>query len=333
MSQTINDFWVSILVCSKDRHEQLRELVNRLKQLPSRYRYEIVVVEETDRPSPIDDVKYIPHPNCNKGIAYARNLAVENASGEIVVFVDDDCDISKRWLDQLVEPFDDEQIVGLQGGVTVPDLTNAVGWAESLLGFPGGGIKRIVRSGGQTLKTMEISTLNCAYRKRVIKEVGGFNECLKKGGEDYRISKQICELGRCLFVPNALVYHTARGGYINIWKWFERRGLAEIELAETGWRKKRFVRYWLRSSMFLKLAVIIAFCMISSSFVLLPLIAACLYFLIQYSVHLETVRLQKIPWSALAVLPLVKLTMDMATDYGRCKGWFTVLRVPKANDG
>ena len=135
---------ISILVCSRDRHSDLERMAGNLRRMNARHRYEIVAVEETDAPRPIEGVRYFSHPVKNLGFPYARNLSIEKATGEILVFVDDDCQIRDGWLDKLVRPFEDPLVVGVQGGVTAPDGSNAVGWAESLLGFPGGGIRRVI---------------------------------------------------------------------------------------------------------------------------------------------------------------------------------------------
>ena len=95
---------ISILVCSRGRRSSLEELTLNLRKMHTSYRTEVVVLEETDNPSPINGVHYISHPIANRGFPYARNLAVAHASGNILVFLDDDCVISDGWLDHLLSP-------------------------------------------------------------------------------------------------------------------------------------------------------------------------------------------------------------------------------------
>jgi len=186
---------VSIAICSRNRRKPLANLVHSLKTMKTKYRFEIVVIEETDNAWQVDGVQYIPHGMKNYGIAYARNLALANSNGEIIVFIDDDCSIHANWLNNLLEPFVDNSVAGVQGGVSVPESTNAIGWAESILGFPGGGFKRVLEARGKNQKSREISTLNCAYRRSVFDIIGGFNEKLSYGGEDYLLAKQAFRLG------------------------------------------------------------------------------------------------------------------------------------------
>jgi GT2 family glycosyltransferase len=312
---------VSILICSRDRRCDLEKIVSDLKRMDTHYLFDIVVVEETDDPSPMENVQYVPHPVKNYGFPFARNLSITASTGEILVFVDDDCQIKKSWLDNLLRPFEDKSVVGVQGGVVVPEGTNVVGWAESLLGFPGGGIKRIIVSGGKKQETIEISTLNSAYCRWVVEAVGGFDGRLKLGGEDYLMAKKACRYGKCLFIPEALVTHITRGNLASIWRWFVRRGQAEIgvvrsrEYAGSNWRSI------LRSSLMCKFfAFSMLILLFPVDFIYIISVFFILYFFVQYWRSFSIWRKTTAPFKSYLILPLVKLIMDIAADVGRLKG-------------
>ncbi len=313
--------FVSILVCSKDRHKDLERLAEHLKGLTSVYPFEIVIVEETNHPAPIEGTRYISHPVANRGIPYARNLALAGATGELIVFLDDDCLICEGWLDRLLEPFRDNSIVAVQGGVSVPENSNAVGWAETLLGVPGGGFRRVLQAHDRLQETREVSTLNCAYRRSVIDKIGGFEKQLKITGEDYLLAKQACSYGKCLFIPAALVHHTPRGNLINIWHWFHRRGRAEVAVIRTGKQKDMGYGTLIRSSLLIKIFLLILLGTLSLDlFVFWVLAALGAYALVQYCRYFKPWRLSRASGYALMILPLVKLTMDVAIDSGRGRG-------------
>jgi GT2 family glycosyltransferase len=285
------------------------------------YAFELVIVEETDNPVPIEGTKYVSHPIANRGIPFARNLALQNATGELLVFLDDDCMITEGWLDRLLEPFADDSVIGVQGGVTVPKSTNALGWVESILGFPGGGIRRVIEAKGEIQDTREISTLNCAYRASVVERIGGFEKELKLTGEDYILAKRACRFGRCLFVPEAIVYHEARGGFRRIWQWFTRRGRAEIDVIRVGKQNDTTILTVLRSSLCTKLALVLALGLfVADSVTLLFVLALVLFFLLQYARYYKAWRHSEATLKALVVLPIVKITMDAAMDWGRLRG-------------
>jgi GT2 family glycosyltransferase len=312
---------VSILICSRDRRKTLEDLCLNLLKMATRFSFEIIVVEETDSPAPIQGVLYVPHPVASRGIPYARNLALAHANGEIIIFLDDDCVIHDRWLDELLVPFQDGSVVGVQGGATVPETSTAIGWAESILGFPGGGIARVLQAKGESQTTKEISTLNCAYRKWVIEKVGGFDENLTFGSEDFLLAKEVCLHGRCLFVPNALIFHEARGTLKKIWQWFVRRGRAEMRLVKLRKLEEINLGSLLKGSISFKtFLVLLAGALFPGFFILIIFIALVLYFVVQLARYFGSWKLCNAPVMTIFLLPLVKLVMDSAMDWGRVRG-------------
>ncbi|GMR00097.1 MAG: hypothetical protein BMS9Abin18_0928 [Zetaproteobacteria bacterium] len=305
---------VSILVCTRDRRAMLDTLLVDLHAQDYDGQYEITVIEETDDPRPIEDVNYVPHPVMNKGIAFTRNLAIKHAAHDLIVFVDDDCQVETDWLRRLVQPLDDPQVLGVQGGVTVPDGTNAVGWAETLLGFPGGGVSRIHHSGGKIQETREISTLNAAYRKQALLDAGGFDAAARFGGEDYLLAKKVASQGRLLFVPDAVVRHAARGSLLAIWRWFMRRGMAEAAMLRAGIAPSSYGGFMLRSSLGLKLLCAVALGWWSwwPILLLVLFIAGRTVWKTRWVFGRRDVPAVTWLW-----VPWVKILMDIATDAGR----------------
>jgi GT2 family glycosyltransferase len=321
MNETVKRPIVSILVCSRSRRESLEILIGTMKQMRSSYRFEIVVVEETDSPHELEGVTYVSHRVRNRGIPYARNLAMKYAHGEIVVFIDDDCTVCDGWLDLLLNPLSGESVIGVQGGVTVSQTANAVGWAESILGFPGGGIARVLQAKGENRSTREISTLNCAYRKWVIEKIGGFDENLILGSEDFLFARQACLHGRCLFVPDALVFHEPRGSLGGIWRWFVRRGRAETRLVKLRKVEEINLGFMLKRSIICKILLAVLAGAFFPGFLLPLLIIGIVTFcLVQLIRCFGSWKLSKAPVSTIFLLPLVKLVMDAATDWGRVRG-------------
>lgn len=309
---------ISIVICSKDRRDSLKRLLEQLRALVFVQSFEIIVVEETASPTPINGLTYLSHPPVGRGIPYARNLGLTQARGKIIVFIDDDCLICDGWLERLLSPFEDAAVVGVQGGVIVEDATNSIGWAESILGFPGGGIRRILMAEGQQQATREISTLNCAYRKQVLDEIGGFDERLKFGGEDYVLAKQACRFGKCNFVPDAVVTHAARGTLRSVFRWFVRRGRADIDVIRVSRQTDRTFFSLIKDAITVKALVIAAICVCIPRFALTIITLSILgYGLLQYNRYYRPWEMSGALAAAFVVLPIVKLVMDLGMDWGR----------------
>ncbi|MDQ6960315.1 MAG: glycosyltransferase, partial [Mariprofundaceae bacterium] len=254
---------------------------------------------------------------------------IEHAAHDLIVFVDDDCRVETDWLRRLVRPLDDPQLLGVQGGVTVPDDTNAIGWAETLLGFPGGGMARIHQSRGEIQETMEVSTLNAAYRKQAVINAGGFAAAARFGGEDYVLAKRVARQGRLLFVPSAFVRHAARGNFPAIWRWFVRRGTAETDLWRHNLATDGFGGWMIRSSVGLKLLCVLLlwpwfdFWPIVLLFTVYVMLA---WWRMRWCLYKQTTG-YAVPWTAFAIVPAVKLCMDLAADVGHLN------RLLKRNNG
>ena len=96
---------VSVVVISRDRHKTLEETVQSLLALDyPPEKYEIVVIEEGDKPLPIPQTNYVFLPRQNLGLGYARNQGVKAAKGEFIAFTDDDCLVKHDWLYQIIQP-------------------------------------------------------------------------------------------------------------------------------------------------------------------------------------------------------------------------------------
>jgi hypothetical protein len=56
----------------------------------------------------------------NIGIPHARNAGFKHCSGDIVAFLDSDCQAAQNWLAKLEVPFLKDHNIGAVGGITVP---------------------------------------------------------------------------------------------------------------------------------------------------------------------------------------------------------------------
>jgi len=312
---------VSILISTKDRRYDLNNALASIKELDyPKEKIEIVVVEETDKPEPIEGVKYIVIPREGRGFGYTRNIAIRNASNDIVVFTDDDCIIEKGWLRELVNGFKDEVVAGIAGGVKVKDA-NIIGKCEIILGFPGGGLKYIHNSKGKPRETTQLSTCNCAYRKKVFEEAGYFHEDTKYSGEDYELAQRVSRKYKCLYNPAAIVYHKPRGTLYGVLKWFIRRGNTQISVMKID-KPFYFNHLWwlLKTSIILRLILL---------YTLFSIFNVNLFF--GFSVLLTAYWIiinfrygfyyRHYPETAIAfVLPVIKLIMDFGMDAGKIDG-------------
>jgi GT2 family glycosyltransferase len=306
---------VSLIIITKDRREDLSRCLSSLATLDyPKERLEIIVVEEADQPEIIQGVKYIHIPRENKGWGYARNIGIRNSSHEIIGFIDDDCIVTKKWLKTLVAPFS-EEIGGITGGVRVKD-SNAVGYCENVLGFPNGGLLRIHNSHNRIQKTIYISTCNCLYKREVFERVGHFYDAKKTRGTDSEFAARATQHFKCLFVPQAIVYHKPRRNLFKIFKWFVARGKSQITVYPLLSNKKRHLLLLLKNSLTIRAAILALILYLVGPirwFLLLALfIIYYLYVFRKYSFQFRYLK----RGDTLFLTPIVKLTMDIGMEVG-----------------
>lgn len=223
----------SIIIITKDRQALLLKAVDSvLVSLKHAVGAEILIVDETDSPLQHqwpEVVRYVPIPVRNRGFGYARCLSLGLAKGDLIAFVDDDVIVAPNWVDEIFKPFENPEVAAVGGAVLpVTDGINTIGRVVSLLGFPAGGLERFLRAKGANQPTGLISSCNGAFRSEVARQVGGFDELLRWGGEDQEFFARIAACHKTLFATNAIVYHHQRSSMRSAFNWFFRRGRADF---------------------------------------------------------------------------------------------------------
>lgn len=310
---------VSVVLCTKDRADDLLRAIASVRASgDAGGRAEIVVVEEAAAARQIPDVRYVHLPPEGRGFAHARNIGVAEATGEIVAFLDDDCEADDGWLDALVAPlWRDPAVLGSAGAVLVR-ACSPVGYAENILGFPGGGLRYLHTADGRTVPTRHLSTCNCAYRRDAIRRAGGFPERGRMGGEDFLLAERVSILGACLYTPHAVVYHRPRGRLGAVLSWFIRRGQSEMLLRDAVTDRGAFRAFLLRSSWTVRILALGTALLWRPVLCWWLLPAAGLY----YGLMLWRFRFaRRFPTHRRAwwLVPIVKLVMDLGTELGRWK--------------
>jgi len=117
-----SNFVVSIVIATRNRAESLRDTLASLTR-QSRKPDEVVVVDNASGDHTRDvalsfvdrlNLKYVYE--ATRGIPHARNAGIQNSSGDIVAFIDDDCVADEDWLRQLEIPFVKDPHIGVVGG-------------------------------------------------------------------------------------------------------------------------------------------------------------------------------------------------------------------------
>jgi glycosyltransferase involved in cell wall biosynthesis len=123
----------SVVVVTKDRPRELARLLGSLARQTARP-HEVIVVDNGSGPAAAsaaapfrDSLPLRLVTETAPGIPAARNRGIHEARGDLVLFIDDDCEADPRWVERLVRPFARDPHIGAVGG-------------EILSGDPGRGL-------------------------------------------------------------------------------------------------------------------------------------------------------------------------------------------------
>ncbi len=206
----------TVCIPTRDRGESIIQTLRSIAA--STYQdFDVVVVDQSANDATEDAVRQFMRDNCRvryvrsqtTGASSARNVAVRHATGPIVAFTDDDCEVALAWLELIVKSFGEEPTVGQICGAVL------CGPHDPQKGFiPDYAISTVRRISSPWLKWRAGGILaNMAFRLEVLHAVGPFDEVLSPGSplfnyEDGDMTYRVLKAGyTVLNLPQAYVVH------------------------------------------------------------------------------------------------------------------------------
>ena len=229
---TPNDAWppVTVVVCTRDRPEELSRCLDSLEAMDHRP-HEVLVVDNaptTDTTRRLVErrggvVRYAHEPA--PGLDHARNRGIACATGEVLAFTDDDVLVDPRWSSVIAATFaSDPSVVAVTGIVLPAELeTDAQVLFERYRSFARGFRRKRARADGPGTVasryglTGDFGTgANMAFRRDLFERIGPFDPALDvgtpaRGGGDLEMFFRVLKEGHVLvYEPRAMVRHRHR---------------------------------------------------------------------------------------------------------------------------
>lgn len=207
---------VSVVVPIYNGRADIPELINcLLAQTYPKHRVEYLLVDNNSSDGTFELLK-LKRENCPIKIRVlsenkiqssyaARNTGIREAVGEIIAFTDADCRPQPQWLDALIQPFVNQNVVIVAGEITA---------------LPGDRLLEKYADRQETLSQKHTlankfcaygQTANLAIRRLALEKAGLFRPYLTTGGDAdicWRILQ--LEIGSLEFAPLAIVQHRHR---------------------------------------------------------------------------------------------------------------------------
>ena len=213
---------VTIGVCVRNSENSIKDVINSIinQDFPHEL-VEVVFVDDGSKDKTLSIIKSsVPGMDMKvkafhhewKGLGATRNVVVNNANGEYIIWVDSDMRLSRDFVRRQVEFMDKNPDVGIgKGRYGMYNATSLASYLEN--------VEAIVEFLNSEQKTLSkpLGTGGSIYRVKAITEIGGFNENIKGVGEDMDAEYRIRTSGWLLQTTTADFYEKRRKNWKDLW--------------------------------------------------------------------------------------------------------------------
>jgi glycosyltransferase involved in cell wall biosynthesis len=204
---------LSVIVCAHNEAQYLAPCLHSLLA-QSRLPDEILVINNASTDATRAVAEQVPHVRVvdepRKGLVVARETGRQQATGEVLVYIDADCRAPLTWLERVERRFErDPNLIALSGPyrfydwdmwgrllIRAYDFTLAP--ATQLL------VKHILRMG-----TIFYGG-NFAVRAEALDRIGGFDVSIEFHGEDTNVGRRLFAIGRVGLFHDCYLHTSAR---------------------------------------------------------------------------------------------------------------------------
>ena len=201
---------VSVVIPSYNSQNTIEECLNALRNQTYKGAFELILVDSSDDRTPeivrekFKEVIYI-HLKQKTDPGTARNIGVKTSKGDIILFIDSDCEAEADWIEKMVNSHRQLNVSAIGGAVcNGNDHGSAIAWASYMAEFreyipeqPAGQVKHL-------------PTSNISYKKeRLLKYMPFHSEYYPQ--EDLELNHRFSNKGEIIyFDPSIRVYHHHR---------------------------------------------------------------------------------------------------------------------------
>lgn len=233
---------VSIIVCTRNRAESLRKTLESIREVDTApfAAVELIVVDNgstDDTHQAVADMRSERLPlryleERQPGKSRALNLGIAHATGDLLVFTDDDVRVDANWLCNLAKPIVLREADAVQGAIKLSECL-----CRPWMG--GRVLASLAHHVPESGRRVWLIGANFAISRDVLKDVPGFDPSIGppiSGGEDTLFSEQVEAAGfRIVAAPHAVVEHHPDGSRL-------RRGEI-LEAARKGGRSDAYLAH------------------------------------------------------------------------------------------
>lgn len=220
----------SIIVPVYNRPEEVRELLESIREQSYKGQFEVVIVEdgseetaETVVQSFQKDITLLYLEKPNSGPGDSRNYGMKRANGNYFILLDSDCTLPPDYLQKVAGSLEKDPVDGFGGPDTYHEqftpLQKAINYVMTSLVTTGG-----IRGHAAAARNFQPRSFNMGLSKKAFEATGGFGDI--HPGEDPDLSLRMWKKGfHTRLIPEAYVYHKRRIDFGKFYRQMNKFGL------------------------------------------------------------------------------------------------------------
>ena len=243
---------ISVVTPTFNRKEELVQLFNSMKRqtLDPKF-FEMIISDDGSTDGTEEYVKslenkfqfnlsYVSQKNLGPGSA--RNNGVKNSKGELIVFIDSDCEADSNWLEIIFNAYENNEFDAFGGPDEAKDnfLPIQIAINFSMTSFlTTGGIRGHNKN---MISKFFPRSHNMGVKKTLFEKIGGFGSL--RHGQDIELSNRIINQQAVVkLLDNVIVYHRRRTTLFKFFRQVFNWGVARVNLAKIDRKMLRVVHF------------------------------------------------------------------------------------------
>jgi GT2 family glycosyltransferase len=242
---------LSIIIPTRDRGEVFDQTLQSALSATAHINAEILVVNDSKNTRPVipvnAKVRMIDNPG--NGVAAARNAGASSTSGELILFLDDDIQISRLSIDHLIELHKSYDSICLNLNWEYPstliDKMKKLQFgrfmiSNNMVSFKGWYHHPSWRDGALFSST-SVASFHLSMKRSDFRKTGGYNEKFPHAGfEDYDFPIRLKNVGMSFFIDSRVTVYHNEADRLSFSNWLasqERRAATRKVAVEMGYKQ------------------------------------------------------------------------------------------------